>query len=60
MQLRNRDIKLRFARVFQQHHFVGFAAQIHRYQAHISADAMFFVYDGIADIDFSKVAQQAV
>ncbi len=60
MQLRNRDIQLCFARVFEQHHFVGFAAQIHRYQAHIPPDAVFFVNDGVADVDFGKVAQQAV
>ena len=60
MQLRNRYIKLRFARVFEQHHFIGFAAQIHRYQAHIPSDAVFLVHDGVADIDFGKVAQQAV
>ncbi|CWT22929.1 Uncharacterised protein [Neisseria meningitidis] len=60
MQLRNRHIKLRFARIFEQHHFVGFAAQVHCYQAHISADAVFLVHDGVADVDFGKVAQQVV
>ena len=60
MQLRNRHIKLRFACVFKQHHFLRFAAQVHGYQAHIAADAVFFVDDGVADADFGEVAQQTI
>ena len=60
MQLRNGHIKLRFARIFEQHHFVGFVTQVHCDQAHISADTVFFMHDRVADIDFGKVAQQAV
>ena len=60
MQLRNRHIKLRFAGVFEQHHLLRFAAQVHRHQAHIAPDAVFFVDNGVADADFGKVAEQTV
>ena len=60
MQLRHRHIKLRLARVFKQHHFTDTFAQIHAHQAHIAADAVFFVHHRVTDVDFGQIAQQAV
>ena len=56
MQLRNRDIELRFIGIFQLQHFV-FA---HQHQPAIPPDAVLFVYHGVADADFRQIAQAAV
>ena len=59
MQLRHRHIEFVAARVFKGEEFGGAVAEIEILQTQIAADAVTFVNDRIADLDFGQIAQHA-
>jgi len=60
MQLRNRHIELVVAGIFKHQQFGAAFAQIHRNQTLIAANAVRFVHDRVANLEFRQIAQHRI